>query len=46
MDSEIETNEILSDKETLQAIEEGLQDIKNGKLIRFEDFLRMHGYEK
>ncbi len=46
MDSAIETNEILGDKETLEAIEEGLQDIKNRKVIRFEDFLRKHGYEK
>ncbi|MDD5473860.1 MAG: hypothetical protein PHU34_06890 [Candidatus Methanoperedens sp.] len=46
MDSAIETNEIHSDDETLKAIEEGLQDIKNGKIIRFEDFLRKHGYEK
>ncbi len=46
MDSAIETNEILSDDETLKAIEEGLKNIKNGKVIRFEDFLRKHGYEK
>lgn len=31
--------------ETLKAIEEGLQDIKAGKVIRFEDFLKKHGYE-
>lgn len=46
IDSAIETNEILSDGETLEAIKEGLQDIKNGKAIRFEDFLRKHGYKK
>jgi hypothetical protein len=46
MESAIETNEILSDMETLEAIEEGLKDIKNGKAIRFEEFLRKHGYEK
>ena len=31
--------------ETLKTIEEGLQDIKAGKVIRFEDFLKKHGYE-
>lgn len=46
MESANATNEILGDKETLEAIEEGLQDIKNRKVIRFEDFLRKHGYEK
>ncbi len=44
--SEIETLEILNDEETLKDIEEGLQDIKNGKIIGFEDFLRKHGYKK
>ena len=46
MESANETNEILSDRETLEAIEEGLQDIKNGNAFRFENFLRKHGYEK
>jgi hypothetical protein len=46
MESANETNEILGDEETLKAIEEGLQDIKIGKVIRFEDFLRTHGYGK
>ncbi len=45
IESAIETLEILSDKETLKAIEEGLQDIKTGRVIRFEDFLKKHGYE-
>ncbi len=45
IESAIETLEILSDSETLRAIEEGLQDIKTGKVIRFEDFLKKHGYE-
>ncbi len=45
IESSIETLEILSDSETLKAIEEGLQDIKAGKVIRFEDFLKKHGYE-
>jgi len=43
--SAIETFEILNDSETLKAIEEGLKDIKAGKVIRFEDFLKKHGYE-
>ncbi|MCX9014027.1 MAG: hypothetical protein OIN89_04385 [Candidatus Methanoperedens sp.] len=42
--SAIETLEILSDSETLKAIEEGLQDIKAGRVIRFDDFLKKHGY--
>lgn len=45
IESAIETFEILSDSETLKAIEEGLQDIKAGRVIRFEDFLKKHGYE-
>lgn len=45
MVSAIETLEILSDNETLKGIEEGLNDIKIGRVIRFEDFLRKHGYE-
>lgn len=45
IESAIETLEILSDSETLRAIEEGLQDIKAGRVIRFEDFLKKHGYE-
>lgn len=45
IESAIETLEILNDNETLRAIEEGVQDIKAGKVIRFEDFLKKHGYE-
>jgi len=45
IESAIETLEILRDNETLKAIEEGLQDIKAGRVIRFEDFLKKHGYE-
>jgi predicted transcriptional regulator len=30
----------MNDNETLKAIEEGLQDIKNGRVIKFEDFSR------
>ncbi len=45
IESSIETLEILSDSETLKAIEEGLEDIKAGRVISFEDFLKKHGYE-
>jgi predicted transcriptional regulator len=45
IESAIETLEIMSDNETLKGIEEGLQDIKNGRVIKFEDFLKKHGYE-
>lgn len=45
IESAIETLEIMSNNETLKAIEEGLQDIKNGRVIKFEDFLKKHGYE-
>ncbi|MDO8724960.1 MAG: hypothetical protein Q7J35_02700 [Candidatus Methanoperedens sp.] len=45
IESAIETLEIINDNETLRAIEEGLQDIKNGRVIKFEDFLKKHGYE-
>jgi len=44
IESAIETLEIMNDNETLKAIEEGLQDIKNGRVIKFEDFLKKHGY--
>lgn len=45
IESAIETLEILGDSQTLKAIEEGLQDIKAGRVIRFGDFLKKHGYE-
>ncbi len=45
IESAIETLEVLSDSETLRAIEEGLQDIKAGRVIGFEDFLKKHGYK-
>jgi predicted transcriptional regulator len=45
IESAIETLEIMSNNETLKAIEEGLQDIKNGRVIKFEDFLKKHEYE-
>ncbi len=40
----IETLEILGDKATLKRIEKGLQDIKAGNVISFDDFLKKHGY--
>jgi len=43
IESAIETLEIMRDNETLKAIEEGLQDIKNGRVIKFEDFLKNMG---
>lgn len=45
IESAIETLEILNDSDTLKAIEEGVQDIKAGKVIKFDDFLKKHGYE-
>jgi hypothetical protein len=45
IDSTIETLEIMNDNETLKTIKEGLQDIKNSRVIKFEDFLKKHGYE-
>ncbi len=45
IESAIETLEIMNDSESLKAIEEGLQDIKNGRVIKFEDFLKKHEYE-
>ncbi|VVB95711.1 Uncharacterised protein [uncultured archaeon] len=45
IESTIETLEILNDSETLRAIEDGLQDIKGGRVISFEDFLKKHRYE-
>ena len=43
IESAIDTLEIMSDPETLNNIEEGLRDIKKGRLITFEDFLSKHG---
>jgi len=45
IESALETLDIMSDSETLKAIEEGLKDIKNGRVIKFEDFLRKPGYD-
>ncbi|NOR60501.1 MAG: hypothetical protein GQ469_07725 [Methanosarcinales archaeon] len=43
IESAIDTLEIMSDPETLNNIEEGLRDIKEGRFITFEDFLSKHG---
>jgi len=42
--SAIETIEIMANPETLKGIEEGLQDIKEGRVSTFEEFLNKHGY--
>ena len=44
IESAIETLEIMSEPETLKNIEEGLREIREGKCIKFEDFLKKHGY--
>ncbi|CAG0998822.1 MAG: hypothetical protein OIN86_16760 [Candidatus Methanoperedens sp.] len=44
IESAIDTLEIISDSETLKAIEKGLADIKAGRVIGFEDFLKKNGY--
>ncbi|MEM3402089.1 MAG: hypothetical protein QW179_01245 [Candidatus Hadarchaeales archaeon] len=44
VDGAVETLEILADEETLKAIEEGLNDIRAGNLLSFEEFLKKHGY--
>jgi len=43
IESAIDTLEIMSNPETLNNIEEGLRDIKEGQFITFEDFLSKHG---
>ena len=44
IESAIDTLEVMSDPETLNNIEEGLNDIKEGRIITFEEFLIKHGY--
>ncbi|MBE0524092.1 MAG: hypothetical protein IBX40_07155 [Methanosarcinales archaeon] len=44
IESAIDTLEVMSDPETLKNIEEGLNDIKEGRIITFEEFLIKHGY--
>ena len=41
-DSMKETIEILSNKKLMKGIKEGIEDIKNGKYITFEDFKKKH----
>ena len=43
IESAIDTLEIMNDPETLNNIEEGLRDIKEGRFITFKDFLSKHG---
>ena len=37
-----ETIEMLSNKKLIKSIKEGINDIKNGKFITFEDFKKKH----
>ena len=37
-----ETIEILSNKKLVKSIKEGIEDIKNGRYITFEDFKKKH----
>ena len=41
-DSMKETIEIMSDKRLMKSIAQGIQDIKKGKYIAFEDFKKRH----
>ena len=43
--SAIETIEIMANPETLKGIEEGLQDIKEGRTYTFDEFVKKHGYD-
>lgn len=45
IESAIETLEIMSNPESLEIIEEGLQDIKEGRTSTFDEFLSKHGYD-
>ena len=44
IESAIDTLEVMSDSETLNDIKEGLQDIKEGRILSFEDLLSKQGY--
>ena len=44
IESAIDTLEVMSDSETLNDIKEGLQDIKEGRILSFEELLSKHGY--
>ena len=37
-----ETLEILSNKKLMKGIKDGIEDIKNGRYITFEDFKKKH----
>ena len=43
--SALETLEILADKESLESIERGIEDVKKGRVMAFEDFLKKHALE-
>jgi len=39
--SALESIEVISDKELMESIHRGLEDVKRGNLISFDDFVRM-----
>ena len=39
----LESIEILSDPETLESIKRGIEDIRQGKIKSFNEFLKEHG---
>lgn len=41
--SALDTLEIISDKSTLDSIEKGIADIKDKRVVSFDDFLKKHG---
>ena len=45
IESAIETIDVMSNPESLKGIEEGLQDIKEGRTYTFDDFVKKHGYD-
>ena len=45
IESAIETIEVMANPETLKGIEEGLQDIKEGRTYTFDEFVKKHGYD-
>jgi hypothetical protein len=41
--SALETLEIMGDRETLESIKRGIADIKNKRVVSFDEFLKKHG---
>ncbi len=41
--SALDTLEIISDKSTLDSIEKGIADIKDKRVVSFDDFLKKYG---